>query len=202
MRNRVIVLLLGGWLLATCGANWGFAQREQNGDQAALMEKWIDFMTPGAEHELLKQRVGKWKVKMQMWAAPDAEAMTSEGTSEINLIMDGRYLSGTTRSSFQSQSFEGRSLIGFDKLKKRFVSVSIDNFGTGFVISTGTYDKATKTFTYASMSPDIALGDYKRTKTLERNVSQDEWVLEVYDTTKDDGKEFLTFKAVYTRDKS
>ena len=39
----------------------------------------------------------------------------------------------------------------------------IDNFGTGFTISTGLFDEATKTFNFTTMSPDVALGEYKRT---------------------------------------
>ena len=48
------------------------------------------------------------------------------------------------------------------------------------------------------MSPDVALGEYKRTRTIERIVSDDEWVTEMYDTTPD-GKEFLMMKGTYKR---
>ena len=62
-------------------------------------------------------------------------------------------------------------------------------------------DEATRTFNYSTMSPDVASGEYKRTRTVERIISQDKWTLEMYDTTAE-GKEFLTLKAVYERVKS
>jgi len=44
--------------------------------------------------------------------------------------------------------FEGIGINGYDNLKKKFVSTWIDNMGTMIVMSTGTFDPATKTFTY------------------------------------------------------
>jgi hypothetical protein len=172
--------------------------QEAKPEQQVLVERWMEFMTPGAEHELLKHRVGKWRVTMQIWATPSAQAMVSEGTAEVKLIMEGRYLTQTTRSNFQGDPYQGISIFGYDKLKDRFMSVSIDNFGTGFTISTGSYDEAAKEFRYATMSPDVVAGDYKRTRTVERVVSQDQWQVEMYDTSKD-GQEFMVLKAVYRR---
>ena len=56
-------------------------------DQEAIMKKWMEFMTPGAEHELLKYKEGNWKFKMEMWMAPGTERSVSEGTSEMKLIL-------------------------------------------------------------------------------------------------------------------
>ena len=39
---------------------------------------------------------------------------------------------------------------GYDNVKKKFVASWIDNMGTGIQFSEGTYDPATKTFTYTS----------------------------------------------------
>ena len=58
-------------------------------DEVEMMQKWQAFMTPGAEHELLKERVGKWNMKVTMWMAPRAPPTVSEGTSELTMIMGG-----------------------------------------------------------------------------------------------------------------
>ena len=138
MRIFSSVAMLGSLFVLAIGA--GLAQSQEtpdDADQEAVMQKWIEFMTPGAEHELLKNRVGKWSVKMEMWVSPDAPVSLSEGTSEMKLVMEGRYLLDSTKSTFQGRPFEGAGITGYDKLKKKFVSVWIDNFGTGFTISTG-----------------------------------------------------------------
>ncbi len=200
MKALVIVLVAGCASALLSGV--GHAQQaESDAAGQVAMQKAIEFMTPGPEHALLKHRVGKWTAKIQMWSAPGATPIVAEGTSVVEPIMGGRYLRDTTKSDFQGQPFEGSSIVGYDKLKKKFVSVWIDNFGTGFTTSTGKYDKATKTFRYATTAPDVQLGAYKRIRTLERIVSQDEWVMEIYDTTAA-GKEFLMMKAVYKRVKS
>jgi hypothetical protein len=147
---------------------------------------------------MLQQRVGRWTVTMQMWPAPGADVIASTGTSEVKSIMGGRYLTHTTRGSFQDQPFEGVSIVGFDKLKKKFVSVWIDNFGTGFTVSTGSYDEAKREFHYSTMSPDVPSGQYKRTRTVERVVGADEWILEMFDTTPA-GTEYKSMMAVYRR---
>jgi len=188
---------LACWMLAPSSVH-AQQSRDAGAEEQALMQRWVEFMTPGAEHELLKKRIGQWTVELEMRATADGEPTVSKGTCEIKSIMGGRYIMDTTRSDFQGQSFEGHSITGYDKLKKKFRSVWFDNFGTGFTISTGSYDEASKTFQYATMSPDVALGQYKQTRTLERVVSDDRWILEMYDTTPE-GNEFRTLKAVYTR---
>jgi hypothetical protein len=48
------------------------------------------------------------------------------------------------------------------------------------------------------MSPNIEAGDYKRTRTVERIVGPDQWVMEMYNTSAD-GQEFISLQAVYRR---
>ncbi len=200
MKTFSFLATVTGFSLIVFGVAAARAQETQQSEAVApeAMAKWIEFMTPGAEHDLLKYKVGKWTLKIEMWTAPGEPATTSEGISEGTLIMGGRYLMDNTKSSIQGNPFEGIGITGYDKLKKRFVSVWIDNLGTGFTISSGTYDEATKTYNYTTMSPDVAVGEYKRTRTTERIVSDDQWVVEMYDTTAD-GKEFLMMKGMYAR---
>ena len=199
MRTTCQHALSGLCLLLCIG---GIAQTQETkptkADEEAIMKKWMEFMTPGAEHELLKFKEGKWTFKMEMWAAPGAEPSVSEGTSEVKPIMGGRYLLDTTKSNFNNMPFEGLGIVGYDNILKKFVSVWIDNMGTGLLQGTGTYDQATKTYTYTTMMPDVVKGTYTKGRTVERTVNENEWVMEMYDKTPD-GKEFLAMKGVYTR---
>jgi hypothetical protein len=192
--------LLVAVCLCVCVRGVASAQESKtaSADQEAIMAKWMEFMTPGAEHELLKYKEGNWKMKMEMWVTPGTEPTVTEGTSEMKLIMGGRYLLDTTKSTYNNMPFEGMGIVGYDKLKKKFVSVWIDNMGTGLLPGTGTYDPASKTYSYTTMAPDVTAGDYKQGRTVERIVNENEWVVEMYDTTPD-GKEFVTLKGVYTR---
>ena len=50
----------------------------------------------------------------------------------------------------KDMQFKGMAVEGYDNVKKKFVSSWIDNMGTGIQFSEGTYDPASKTFTYTS----------------------------------------------------
>jgi hypothetical protein len=48
----------------------------------------------------------------------------------------------------KDMNFKGMSMDAYDNAKKKFVNGWVDNMGTGIYITEGTYDAATKTFTY------------------------------------------------------
>ena len=50
----------------------------------------------------------------------------------------------------KDMQFKGMGVEGYDNAKQKFVASWIDNMGTGIQFSDGTYDPATKTFTYTS----------------------------------------------------
>jgi hypothetical protein len=47
--------------------------------------------TPGEQHAHLAESVGTWHGKTTMWMAPGTEPMTSECTSSVTPMMDGRF---------------------------------------------------------------------------------------------------------------
>src|SRR5436853_7927475 len=46
---------------------------------------------PGEMHKLLAKDVGKWTGKNTMWMYPGADPVTTDCTSNVTSIMDGRY---------------------------------------------------------------------------------------------------------------
>ena len=72
-------------------------------------------------------------------------------------IMGGRYfladfdvemLPGTD-GKLEKVNFKGKSIEGYDNVKKKFISIWIDNASTGPTIFEGSYDPASRIFTYA-----------------------------------------------------
>ena len=94
--------------------------------------------------------------------------------------------------------FEGMAVVGYDNMKKKFVSIWIDNMGTGLMASQGTYDESTRTVTYDVEGPDVMTGKYEKMRSLEKLISKDKWVTEMY-TVMPDGKDFKTMEITYTR---
>ena len=169
-------------------------------DETAMMEKWMAYATPGAEHKVLDAKVGKWTLKGQSWMAPGAPAEEFTGTADIKWILGNRYLEERVDSAMMGMPFQGVSIAGYDNLKKQYKWTWIDSMGTGFSTAEGSYDPAKKTFSYTTMMPDCMGGEYKKGRTVETTNGPDSWTMQMYspDPT---GKEFKCMELVYTRSK-
>jgi hypothetical protein len=114
--------------------------------------------------------------------------------------MDGRLLEDHTTGTFEKMPFTGLGHVGYDNMKKKYVSTWMDNMGTAIMMSEGTYDAATKTFTYTGEMPDPMQGKYVKSRTTEKMVDKDHWVMSMYSTGAD-GKEVQGMEISYTRAK-
>lgn len=115
------------------------------------MQQMMALMTPGEHHKVLDALVGSWEYSMSHRMTPDAPMEVTSGTSENAWILNGRQLkqkvSGTFEMNGETHNFEGIGLIGYDNMKSEYTSIWIDNFGTGTMVSTGTYDPETNMIT-------------------------------------------------------
>jgi hypothetical protein len=127
--------------------------------------------------------------------------MELAGTSEIRWIFGNRFLQGTTKGEWMGQPFEGMATIGYDNMKKKYVSSWVDNSGTGIMMAEGTYDAATKTYTYTGEGPDIMSGKYLPVKSTEKMTDADTWVSEMWATDSKTGKMFKSMEIKSTRAK-
>ena len=119
--------------------------------QAAMMAQMTKLATPGPQHERFKASAGKWKAVVKSWNGP-GEPAVSEGVSENQVILGGRYLEQRFTSSMMGQSFEGYGLNGYDNATKRYWFVWVDNMSTGMMSGWGDMDEAGKTLTTTSTS--------------------------------------------------
>lgn len=168
---------------------------KQGGDMAQKMK---EFGTPGADHKVLDNLVGKWSVDVKMYEPGSTTPMTSKGTSEIKWALDGRFIQETVQGDWMGQPFNGTALCGFDNLKKKYVCSWADNMSTGIMYREGTYDAGTKTFTFTGECPDVMAGKYSRSRSVEKMVDADHWKMETFKTGPD-GKEVLAGQLDYQR---
>jgi hypothetical protein len=173
---------------------------EMIGDEAAMMAKWKAYATPGPEHKVLESKVGKWDVKVRMWATPDAPVEESSATCESEWAYGKRFLEHEVEGTWMGQPFEGRGYVGFDNLKKKYVMTWLDSGMTGIAYSEGTYDAGKKAFTFTGECPDVMSGTFKKSRTVETMKDANTCVSETY-STGPDGKEFKTMEMVSTRAK-
>lgn len=167
-------------------------------DDPAIL-KMMEFATPGPSHKVLDARVGKWSVQAKMFE-PGGEPSESTGTSEMKWILGGRFLQDTFTGEFMGQPFHGEGRTGYDNLKKKYVSSWLDDAGTGIYVYEGSYDAASKTFSFVGDMPDTNAGKYVKSRTVEKWTDNDHFTVQTH-VPGPDGKEFLMMQLDYSRAK-
>ncbi len=128
---------------------------------ADMMKQMMELSKLNENHKLLSSLDGNWDYSIKFWMNPDpnAKPQESKGTATRKSIMGGRYVMMDVSGKMQmpgedgkmkDMMFKGMGMEGYDNVKKKFVASWIDNMGTGIEFSEGTYDPATRSFTYTS----------------------------------------------------
>jgi len=165
--------------------------------QAKMMEQMMKLAAPGPEHEKLKAMVGKWKADVTV-IMPGAPEEKSTGTMNNEMIMGGRYLYQTYEGTMMKMPFKGGGVVGYDNVKKKYVSVWIDEMSTQIMMSEGTMDESAKTITMTA-AVDCPMDNSKHTmRQVVTMTDDDHHTYEMFDTGPD-GKETKCLTIKYTR---
>ena len=167
----------------------------QQGDQAEMMKKWQEYMTPGAAHQQFAKTVGNWKAVVTTFMG--GQESKSEGTSSSEMILGGRYLKTSYTGSMMGMPFEGMSLDAYDNATKEYISIWIDSFGTGVMHLKGKMDGKSKEIVYTGTVVDPVTGKDAMTKNVMKNIDDDHQLMVMYMI--EDGKEIKNMEIEYTR---
>lgn len=169
-------------------------KRPKDAGAAASMDDMMPAWTkPNEQHKLLEPRVGRWTFTNSM--IPDG----TTGTAEMKSIFGGRFIEDTTQASFMGMNFEGRGFVGYDRTKNKFIATWTDSGSTAIAMVEGTYDAATKTFTFSGEMPDMS-GKYTKQRIVQKWTDNDHWTSQFYGPGPD-GKEAPMMLLTYTRAK-
>lgn len=167
---------------------------------AKAMQAMQAAMTPGEQHKKLARHAGKWNAVVKFTMGPGGEARESKGTSEMTMVLGGRWLKQDFTGSAMGQPFTGTGYTGYDNFKKQFVSLWMDSMSTSAMVSYGTADKDGKTVTYTTVMDEPMTGERdKKVKTVMRVIDDNKMVFEMWD--KAQGKEWKALEITYTRAK-
>ena len=192
---KKLFALLFVFLLAV-SSNVLIAQEEGGEMDPAMMKAWQESMTPGPMHEMLAHRVGEWKAEVTTWMDPAKPPETSEAKTVTEAILGGRYFKSTHTGMMMGMPFEGYEISGYDNVKKKFFSIWLDNMGTGFMTSEGTYDEASKTLTLTGQMTE-PMGNTVNVREVAKDMDNDNSTFEMYVDM--GGKEMKTMEIKYTR---
>jgi len=178
-------------------------------NQAEMMKQMMELSKLNENHKLLAGLDGTWSYTVKMWMNPDpnAKPQESKGTAVRKSMMDGRFFVMDVTGKMdmpgpdgkkKEMTFKGMGIEGYDNVKKKFVGTWVDNMGTGIMMSEGTYDPATTTFTYTGEYEAIP-GMKQKIREVMKIADKDHMSFEWYEDR--GGKEAKTMEISYTRKK-
>lgn len=170
----------------------------QDAGQDDAMAQMMANMQPGPEHEKLAERVGTYDVEVTQWMnGPENPGTVSPATSELSMLCDGRYLHEHVTGEVMGMPFEGYGVLGYDNAKATYVSMWIDNMGTGIMSGTGHYDG--DIFKSKMKGTDPMTGKDMTMRAVETKMSNGSIKVEMYGPDPATGKEVKAMQLVYTK---
>jgi hypothetical protein len=175
-------------------------QQPQSEEEQKMMKLWMEYATPGENHKYFEYFEGDWDVTSKTRTKPGTEPEVSKGENTSKLILGGRFLKSHFTGTMMGIPFEGMSITGYDNFKKEFVSIWIDNAGTGIYQTSGSLDKASKTRTETGLWDDFMTGGKSKVKWVTKIIDDNQYQFDMYgpDST---GKEYKSGEITYTRKK-
>ena len=176
-------------------------------DPMAEMAAWENANKIGPQHDLLKVFAGEWKCENTMYPGPGAPGMKSKAESKSALVYGGRYVRHAYEGKFSmpgpdgkemTHDFSGYGVLGYDTMRKQYVSIWIDNMSTGIYMETGQYDEAKKQLVLHGDMPTPD-GKTAKNKSIYTFSGKDKWSLEMH-MEMAPGQSFKHMEIVYTRD--
>ena len=198
-----VALLALALLISTQGLSQekGAAQPPGEDKMAEMMAQWAKVNAKGPEHEHFEKMVGTWDTVTRMWMAPGAPPMESKGQTEFRLILDGRFVEQVYKCESMGMPFEGLGITGYDRFKKKYVAIWMDNRSNAVFTSAGTADASGKVFTYYGTMDDPITGERDIvTRMVIRELTADQTIMEMYEK-RAGTDESKTMEMTYTRAK-
>jgi hypothetical protein len=198
----VIFIMAAGALPAIAQEKTAPAQEQPAPDpqMLAMMAAFENYGTPGPEHNLLLDGVGDWDLESKVWMDPAAPPTVVKGKAVHRAILDGRYVQYNMEGEMLGRPYTGYGITGYDRYNKKYVSLWLDNWGTGFYTTEGTADVAGKVRTETGSWDDYMTGKTMKVKNVYTHLSRDKFTMEMY-MVQPDGKEMKTMELTYTRKK-
>ena len=170
---------------------------EKQMDPQAMMETYKKLATPGEPHKLFASLAGSWTTKTKEWMEPDKPPMESNGSAEMKMLLDGRFLQQEFTGDMMGQPYSGVGISAYDNLRKRYVTMWIDSMGTGIFTMEGTASADGKTITLKGQHAELGGGQMTH-RAVWKIVDSNTQTFDMYGTH-EHGKEMKMMEITYTR---
>lgn len=169
-----------------------------NDEQAAMMEAWNAYRTPGEMHEMLAGDAGEWNAEITHWADPSAPPEKAKGTEVCKMVMGGRYLKISFKGEIMGEPYNGTGVMGYDNAKKEFFATWIDDMGTGIMVTRGTpVSGEDNSMEMKGTMVDPMTGNDMKVREVVTRIDENHRKMEMF--LEHGGKEMKTMEINYTR---
>jgi hypothetical protein len=167
------------------------------------MKACILAATPNEKHTRLTKEAGVWHGKTKMWMTPGAEPTESECTSTVTPLMDGRFTQVKWEGDMPGMGpYNGLGIFGYDNVAKEYVSMWLDNHGTGIMTGTGEASDDGKTITWNfTFNCPLKKGPAKM-REVETITGPNTKTLDMYGEDPKSGKEYKMMSIELTKKES
>ena len=172
--------------------------QKSNADKEEMMKKMEAAGTPGPAHKALEAFVGNWKAEAKCFMEPGGAPQVSQGTEKSSWTLNGRFVEGEFHGEMMGKKFTGRSLLGYDNTKQKFISVWVSDIQTSMFTSEGKGESGYKVITLEGKGDCPATGRKDvPMKQVFRVLGPDKYTFEMFDGSK--GENVRTMEITYTR---
>lgn len=137
-------------------------------------------------HAPLAKLAGTWVTSCQMAAMPGVpgmeEATSWTGTEHAELICNGLWLKCLSENKSGEQAMQGLWLTGYDPKQQKYRGIWVGSMDEPYMECDGTYDAATRSWTYTGESPQGAFRSVLK-------IEADDHTVETVYSVGEDGKE-------------
>lgn len=197
MKKQSFIFILPLLFFATSPAPAKEHKHAQHMDHQAIMEMYQKLATPGEPHKLFASLEGSWTTKTKEWMEPGKPPMESEGTVDMKMLLDGRYLQQEYHGTMMGQPFSGISTNAYDNMTKHYVTTWMSTTGTGIFMMEGTASADGKTITLSGKHPEPG-GGFMTHRAVWKIIDNNNQTFEMYGAHHG-GKEMKNMEITYSR---
>jgi len=195
MKKIALLFLSLAWVFAVSAQE--VAEKAEGTMPATGNSPWEKYMEVGPMHKMLEASTGEWKAEITFWMEPGTPPQKSTSSCTNSMILGGRYQESKHTGTVMGMPFEGQGLVGFDNIKKVFISTWVDNMGSGVMVAEGPYDEKTKSITMKGSTMDAMTGKEIKTRQVFTFIDEKTEKFEMF--MNQDGKEIKSMEILYTR---
>ncbi len=141
--------------------------------------KVVALMQKHKEHEILGQLAGTWEGTIQAAVRSSPDEVPTAMSMDLRWMLDGYFLESDDSIQIgQMAATRSRSVLGYNTMKEYFYRTEFQGGDPREYVSTGTWDPATKTFTFIGPEHSPITGDDFQRRDTFRLVGEDQLAFE------------------------